>query len=193
MSYPRVAATSEADTKRLELLYTSHQLLQAGMAFQISSMTTAEADAARHGLWRWRYRTTGAPGCQQQWQAQRLPHLALHFGGQYDARHAGSGIVENFDAHPWEVVERVRICDFGAVFRMPRNGRAPRFQERLLAAMPSGRRGVLTPPRHHAIELRPLRRLPYLSRMENRLRIRTSVPVPHSALGERRHVNDVMP
>ena len=120
-----------------------------------------------------------------QRQAQRLPHLALHFGGQYDARHA-VGIVENFDAHPWEVVERVRICDFGAVFRMPRNGRAPRFQERLLACQRAARctasSSCLSCDRCAVC---------HISRMENRLRIR--VPRLIQLLGERRHVNDVMP
>ncbi len=120
-----------------------------------------------------------------QRQAQRLLHLALHFGGQYDARHA-VGIVENFDAHPWEVVERVRICDFGAVFRMPRNGRAPRFQERLLACPAGGEVHRLV----IMLELRPLRRLPYLAHGEQ---IAHTRPRLIQLLGERRHVNDVMP
>ena len=141
------------------------------MAFQISSMTTAEAIGPSWLMemeisYDWRTGSNGRPNdcCTLRCTSE-------------DSMTRGT---------PWEVVERVRICDFGAVFRMPRNGRAPRFQERLLACPAGGEVHRLV----IMLELRPLRRLPYLAHGEQTAHTR---PRLIQLLGERRHVNDVMP
>lgn len=170
---------AEADTKRLEPLYTLPQQSQVEIAIYCHHRGRNRSVMAHGNMY---FARLVIPVNRQP---QRLPQLASHLGREHDVGHA-VGIVKYFDTRPRKIVKRVRIGNVAIAFRPTRNRLAPRLEEGLLAR-PAGRKmHRLAIP----LDLHPLSGLPSLARGEQ---VSHARPRFAQLLGERRHIHDIMP